>query len=53
VQVSPEFLDKNLYGYRKRPKTELEVNLPEQAITITATGEVNASTSTAIKSTTC
>lgn len=39
VQVSPEFLDKIFTAIEKDPKTELEVNLPEQSITITATGE--------------
>jgi 3-isopropylmalate/(R)-2-methylmalate dehydratase small subunit len=39
VQVSPEFLDKIFTAIEKDPKTELEVNLPEQTITIVATGE--------------
>lgn len=39
VQVSPEFLDKIFIAIEKDPKTELEVNLPEQTITILATGE--------------
>jgi 3-isopropylmalate/(R)-2-methylmalate dehydratase small subunit len=39
VQVSPEFLDKIFTAIEKDPKTELEVNLPEQTITILATGE--------------
>lgn len=39
VQVSPEFLDKIFTTIEKDPKTELEVNLPEQTITILATGE--------------
>lgn len=39
VQVSPEFLDKIFISIEKDPKTELEVNLPEQTITILATGE--------------
>lgn len=39
VQVSAEFLDKIFLAIEKDPKTELEVNLPEQAITIMATGE--------------
>ena len=39
VQVSPEFLDKIFRTIEKDPKTELEVNLPEQKITIVATGE--------------
>lgn len=39
VQVSAEFLDKIFLAIEKDPKTELEVNLPEQTITIMATGE--------------
>jgi 3-isopropylmalate/(R)-2-methylmalate dehydratase small subunit len=39
VQVSAEFLDKIFTAIEKDPKTELEVNLPEQTITILATGE--------------
>jgi 3-isopropylmalate/(R)-2-methylmalate dehydratase small subunit len=39
VQVSPEFLDKIFTAIEKDPKTELEVNLFEQTITILATGE--------------
>lgn len=39
VQVSPEFLDKIFQAIEKDPKAELEVNLPEQTITILATGE--------------
>nr|WP_297788566.1 3-isopropylmalate dehydratase small subunit [uncultured Allomuricauda sp.] len=39
VQVSPEFLDKIFKAIEADPKTELEVNLPEQKITILATGE--------------
>ncbi|MBU1823313.1 MAG: 3-isopropylmalate dehydratase small subunit [Bacteroidetes bacterium] len=39
VQVSPEFLDKIFQAIEKDPKAELEVNLPEQTITIVATGE--------------
>jgi 3-isopropylmalate/(R)-2-methylmalate dehydratase small subunit len=39
VQVSPEFLDKIFLAIEKDPKSELEVNLPEQTITILATGE--------------
>lgn len=39
VHVSPEFLDKIFIAIEKDPKTELEVNLPEQTITILATGE--------------
>lgn len=39
VQVSPEFLDKIFTAIERDPKTELEVNLPEQTITILATGD--------------
>jgi 3-isopropylmalate/(R)-2-methylmalate dehydratase small subunit len=39
VQVSPEFLDKIFKAIEADPKTELEVNLPDQSITILATGE--------------
>jgi 3-isopropylmalate/(R)-2-methylmalate dehydratase small subunit len=39
VTVSPEFLDKVFTAIEKDPKTELEVNLPDQTITILATGE--------------
>src|SRR3954462_9717872 len=39
VQVSAAFLDKIFKEIEKDPKTELEVNLPEQTITILATGD--------------
>ncbi|MEW2922186.1 3-isopropylmalate dehydratase small subunit [Muricauda sp. ANG21] len=39
VQVSPAFLDKIFTAIEADPNTELEVNLPEQKITILATGE--------------
>ncbi|HSB93796.1 MAG TPA: 3-isopropylmalate dehydratase small subunit [Flavitalea sp.] len=39
VTVSPEFLDKIFKAIEADPRTELEVNLPEQAIKIVATGE--------------
>src|SRR5207253_3349624 len=39
VQVTAEFLDKIFKEIEKDPKTELEVNLPEQTITILATGD--------------
>ena len=39
VQVSPEFLDKIFTAIEADPATELEVNLPDQTITILATGE--------------
>ncbi|MEM9362215.1 MAG: 3-isopropylmalate dehydratase small subunit [Bacteroidota bacterium] len=39
VQVSPEFLDKIFKAIESDPKTEIEVNLPEQRITVQETGE--------------
>ena len=39
VQVSPEFLEKIFRAIEADAKTQLEVNLPKQAITILATGE--------------
>jgi 3-isopropylmalate/(R)-2-methylmalate dehydratase small subunit len=39
VTVSPEFLDKIFKAIEADPKAELEVNLPEQTVTIIATGE--------------
>lgn len=39
VQVSPEFLDKIFRAIEANPVSELEVNLPDQTITILATGE--------------
>ena len=39
VQVSPEFADKIFAAIHADPNTELEVNLPEQTITLLATGE--------------
>jgi 3-isopropylmalate/(R)-2-methylmalate dehydratase small subunit len=39
VQVSPEFLDKIFKAIEADPKTQLEVNLPAQTITILSTGE--------------
>jgi len=39
VQVSPVFLDKIFRAIESNPKTELEVNLADQTITILATGE--------------
>jgi 3-isopropylmalate/(R)-2-methylmalate dehydratase small subunit len=39
VTVSPEFLDKVFTAIEKDPKTEIEVSLPDQTITILATGE--------------
>jgi len=39
AQVSPEFADKIFQAIEADPKTELEVNLPEQTISILSTGE--------------
>lgn len=39
VQVSPEFLHKIFTAIEANPESQLEVNLPEQSITILATGE--------------
>lgn len=39
VQVSPEFLEKIFNSIYDDPKSQLEVNLPEQTITILSTGE--------------
>ena len=39
VQVSPEFLQKIFDAVYADPNTELEINLPEQTITLLATGE--------------
>ncbi|KAA2240743.1 3-isopropylmalate dehydratase small subunit [Chitinophaga agrisoli] len=39
VQITPEFLDKIFTAIEADPKTELEVNLQDQIITILATGE--------------
>ncbi len=39
VQVSPEFLEKIFNAVFADPKTELEINLPEQTITLLSTGE--------------
>ncbi|QIP11602.1 3-isopropylmalate dehydratase small subunit [Spirosoma aureum] len=39
VRVSPEFLEKIFAAIEADPKTELEVNLPAQTITLLATGE--------------
>jgi len=39
VQVSPEFLEKIFNSIYDNPKSQLEVNLPEQTITILSTGE--------------
>ncbi|MDR6807858.1 3-isopropylmalate/(R)-2-methylmalate dehydratase small subunit [Dyadobacter sp. BE34] len=39
VQVSPEFLNRIFEAIEADPNAELEVNLPEQKITILATGE--------------
>lgn len=39
VQVSPEFLEKIFAAIFADPNTKLEINLPEQTITLVATGE--------------
>lgn len=39
VQVSPEFADKIFRAIEANPKTEIEVNLLEQSITLLASGE--------------
>ena len=39
VQVSPEFADKIFKAIEADSKTELEINLPEQTITLKSTGE--------------
>lgn len=39
VQVTPEFLDKIFQAIEQNPDTQLEVSLPDQTITILATGE--------------
>lgn len=39
VQVSPEFAEKIFRAIEADPKTEIEVNLPEQTITLTASGQ--------------
>ena len=39
VQVSPAFLDKIFTAVEANPKAELEINLPDQTITILTTGE--------------
>ncbi|MDF3079231.1 MAG: 3-isopropylmalate dehydratase, small subunit [Sphingobacteriaceae bacterium] len=39
VQVSPEFADKIFTAIHSDPKAELEINLPEQTITLLPTGE--------------
>jgi 3-isopropylmalate/(R)-2-methylmalate dehydratase small subunit len=40
VTVSPEFLTRIYHAIEADPKTELEVNLPDQTITLLATGEI-------------
>ncbi len=42
VQVSESFLDKIFKAIEADPNAELEINLPEQSITILATGEKEA-----------
>jgi 3-isopropylmalate/(R)-2-methylmalate dehydratase small subunit len=38
VTVSPEFLEKIFKAIEADPKSELEINLPDETITIVATG---------------
>ncbi|MEO0570959.1 MAG: 3-isopropylmalate dehydratase small subunit [Bacteroidota bacterium] len=40
VQIGPEFLDTIFKAIEANPKTEFEVNLPEQTFTIVSTGEM-------------
>jgi len=42
VTVSPEFLDKIFTAIEADPNAQIEVNLPEQKITILATGEAES-----------
>lgn len=42
VRVSPAFLDKIFRAIEADPKTQIEVNLPDQTITIAAAGESEA-----------
>ncbi|MCG2460798.1 3-isopropylmalate dehydratase small subunit [Flavobacteriaceae bacterium F89] len=39
VQISPEFLENIFSALETDPKTELEISLPEQTITLLSTGE--------------
>ena len=39
VQISAEFLDNIFTEVHKNPETEIEINLPEQTITLLATGQ--------------
>jgi len=39
VQVSPEFAEKIFSAVHANPSTEIEVNLPEQTVTLLSTGE--------------
>lgn len=39
MQVSPEFADTIFKAIEANPKTELEINLPEQTITLLSTGQ--------------
>ncbi len=39
VQVSPEFAEKIFRAIEADPNTQIEINLPEQSITLIATGE--------------
>ena len=49
VQVSPEFLDAIFKAIETDPNTEIEVNLPEERITILSTGVSEAFTINAYK----
>ncbi len=42
VQVSPEFAQKIFDAIEADPNTEIEVNLPEQTVTLLATGETES-----------
>ena len=49
VQVSPEFLDKIFTAIETDPDTDIEVNLPEQRITILSSGDSEEFTINAYK----
>ena len=53
VTVSPEFLDKIFLAIEANPKAEIEVNLPEQKVTIIASGENEGLPSTATRKIIC
>jgi 3-isopropylmalate/(R)-2-methylmalate dehydratase small subunit len=52
VSVSPE-ADAIFKAIEADPKTELEISLPDQTITLKATGQQESLTSTDIRKTTC